>query len=121
MTFLLVLIGGAIGAPARYLTDQLIQSKHATGLPWGTLTVNIVGSLVLGIVAGGSSSGELPTWVLTIVGTGFCGALTTFSTFGYETVRLVTSGRHLWAAFNVLCSLFVGLAAVALGWVLGQI
>jgi len=121
MTFLLVLLGGAVGAPARYLTDQLVQSKHATGLPWGTLTVNVVGSLVLGFVAGGSSSGELPAWVLSIVGTGFCGALTTFSTFGYETVRLVTSGRHWWAFFNVLCSVGVGLAAVAAGWALGQI
>ena len=119
MTVLLVLLGGALGAPARYLTDQYVQGRHDTVLPWGTFTVNAVGSLVLGLVAGAAFGGALPAWVLTVVGTGFCGALTTFSTFGWETLRLAETGSWGAAALNVGGSVAVGLAAVALGWVAG--
>jgi fluoride exporter len=115
MTLLLVLLGGAIGAPTRYLADLAVQRLHGTVFPWGTWTVNVVGSLVLGVVAGASP----PGWLLTLVGTGFCGALTTFSTFGFETVRLVEDGDHAAAVGNVAGSLAVGLAAVAVGWLLG--
>jgi CrcB protein len=85
-------------------------------LPWGTLTVNVAGSLVLGAVAGGVTNAGTPGWVLTLVGTGFCGALTTFSTFGYETVRLVEDGAWLEALVNVSLSLTVGFLACAGGW-----
>jgi CrcB protein len=116
MTVLLVLLGGAVGAPARYLTDLAVQRLHSTVFPWGTWTVNLLGSLVLGVVAGASA----PGWLLSLVGTGLCGALTTFSTFGFETVRLVEDGDHAAAAWNVAGSLVAGLAAVALGWLLGS-
>ncbi|WP_151082286.1 fluoride efflux transporter CrcB [Nocardioides cynanchi] len=116
MTVLLVLLGGAVGAPTRYLTDLAVQRLHGTVFPWGTWSVNVVGSLVLGVVAGASP----PAWLLTLVGTGFCGALTTFSTFGFETVRLVEDGDHAAAAWNVVGSLAVGLAAVTVGWVVGN-
>ncbi|MGH3509585.1 MAG: fluoride efflux transporter CrcB [Nocardioidaceae bacterium] len=118
MTVVLVLVGGALGAPVRYLTDLLVQSRHDSVFPWGTLAVNVAGSLVLGGVAAGVSQRAAATWVLTLVGTGFCGALTTFSTFGYETVRLVEEGSHVEAALNVVVSLAVGLAACAMGWAL---
>ena len=62
-----------------------------------------------------------PTWVVTLVGTGFCGALTTFSTFGYETVRLAEEGDTAGAVANVAGSLAAGLAAAALGWALGAV
>lgn len=120
MTVLLVLLGGALGAPARYLTDQYVQSRHDTVLPWGTYTVNISGSLILGVAAGAASGGALPAWVLALVGTGFCGALTTFSTFGWETLRLMEIGSWGAAALNVVGSIVVGLAAVTLGWVVGS-
>ena len=116
MTLLLVLLGGAIGAPTRYLTDVAVQRLHRTSFPWGTWTVNVAGSFVLGVVAAGASS-----WLETLVGTGFCGALTTFSTFGYETVRLGEEGETAAAAANVLASLAVGLAAAAVGWWLGSL
>lgn len=119
MTALLVLLGGAVGAPTRYLTDVVVQSRHRSVLPWGTVTVNVVGSFVLGLVAGLASSGHLASWALTLVGTGFCGALTTFSTFSYETVRLAHEGRWRAAAANVVISLALGLAAVVLGWLVG--
>ncbi len=88
MTVLLVLLGGAVGAPLRYLADLVVQSRHDSVFPWGTFSVNAVGSLILGATAGGVATTGGPEWVLTLVGTGFCGALTTFSTFGFETVRL---------------------------------
>ena len=115
MTVLLVLLGGALGAPARYLADQAVQRRHGTAYPWGTWTVNVAGSFVLGVVFAAG-----PTWLLTLAGTGFCGALTTFSTFGYETVRLAEEGETATAAWNVLGSLAAGLTAAALGWWLGS-
>ena len=116
MTVLLVLLGGAVGAPARYLTDLVVQSRHESVLPFGTFTVNVAGSAVLGAVGAAAAVHDAPAWVLTLVGTGFCGALTTFSTFGYETVRLVEDGAWAAALLNVVASLAVGLAACALAW-----
>ena len=116
MTVLLVLLGGAVGAPLRWLTDQAVNARHTSVFPFGTLTVNATGSLVLGLVAGLASIHDVPVWVLTLVGTGFCGALTTFSTFGYETVSLLEDGSVAEAVLNVVLSLAVGLAAVLAGW-----
>jgi fluoride exporter len=116
VTVLLVLLGGAVGAPLRYLTDLAVQSRHDSLLPWGTLTVNVVGSLVLGALAGGAALADVPAWLLTLGGTGFCGALTTFSTFGYETLRLVEDGSVAEALVNVALSVVLGLGACLLGW-----
>jgi fluoride exporter len=116
VTVLLVLVGGALGAPLRYLTDLFVQSRHDSVFPWGTFAVNIIGCLVLGTTAGAVSAAGGPSWVLTLVGTGFCGALTTFSTFGFETVRLVEEGSLLEAVLNVSASLVVGMTACVAGW-----
>ena len=116
MTVLLVLIGGALGAPVRYVVDLMVQSRHDSVLPWGTFAVNASGSLVLGVTAGGVAGAGGPHWLLTLVGTGFCGALTTFSTFSFETVRLAEEGVLGAAAVNVAGSVLVGAAACAAGW-----
>jgi CrcB protein len=118
MTVLLVLVGGAVGAPLRYLTDLFVSSRHDSVFPWGTFAVNIVGSLILGATAGAVSAAGGPDWLLALVGTGFCGALTTFSTFGFETVRLVEEGSLLEAGLNSGASLAVGMAACLGGWAL---
>lgn len=115
MTVLLVIAGGAVGAPARYLTDRLVQARHDSGFPWGTFVVNAVGSLILGLVLGWNGS----TVVTALVGTGFCGALTTYSTFGYETVALATRGATLYALLNALGSVAAGLGAAGLGLSIG--
>lgn len=119
MTALLVLVGGAVGAPTRYLTDLLVQSRHDSKVPWGTFTVNVVGSLILGLVAGAGSGAGLPAWAVTVLGTGLCGALTTFSTFSFETVRLLDAGRWRTATLYVGASVVTGFAACALGWWVG--
>ena len=116
MTVLLVLIGGALGAPVRYVVDLMVQSRHDSVLPWGTFVVNAGGSLVLGATAGGVAAADGPHWLVTLVGTGFCGALTTFSTFSFETVRLAEEGALAAAVVNVAGSVVVGAAACAAGW-----
>lgn len=116
MTVLLVLVGGALGAPLRYLTDLMIQSRHDSVFPWGTFAVNAVGSLILGATSGAVSTTDGPAWVLTLVGTGFCGALTTFSTFGFETVRLLEEGSLGTAALNSVASLAVAMVVFVGGW-----
>ena len=116
MTVAMVLLGGAIGAPMRYLTDLYVQSKHDSVFPWGTFTVNVLGSLVLGITAAVVNDVGPPAWVMALIGTGFCGALTTFSTFGFETVRLLEEGSVLTAVANCMAGLTVGLGACAGGY-----
>jgi CrcB protein len=114
MILLMASLGAALGAPARYLTDRVIQSRHAGVFPWGTLIVNVVGSLILGLLLGIARNHDVPSEVLAGVGTGFCGALTTYSTFGFETIRLVEDGARLYALLNVLFSVIVGLVAAGL-------
>lgn len=113
---LMIAVGAAVGAPARYLTDRAIQSRHETVFPWGTLTVNIVASLILGVVTGARFG---PT-VTALVGTGFCGALSTYSTFSYETMRLAGDGARFYAAANIAVSLVAGIGAAAFGWSVGM-
>ena len=115
MTVLLVALGAAVGAPTRYLTDRAVQLRFGPGRPWGTLSVNVVASLVLGILVGA----QVATTAAALVGTGFCGALSTYSTFAYETMRLDATGRRGVAVANVGLSLVAGIGAAALGYVIG--
>ena len=115
MTVLLVALGAAVGAPARYFTDRTVQARHDSVFPWGTLTVNVAGSLLLGLILGGAAAGGVSPAIVAAVGVGFCGALTTYSTFGYETVRLAEQGSMLYGFGNIVISLAAGLAAAWLG------
>ncbi|MFC9426162.1 fluoride efflux transporter CrcB [Streptomyces sp. NPDC059255] len=115
MNWFLVALGAAVGAPLRYLTDRSVQRRHDSLFPWGTFTVNVTGCLVLGLVTGAITAGAASSSVQLLLGTGFCGALTTYSTFSYETLRLAEDGARLYAAANVLASVVTGLGAVYLG------
>lgn len=117
--YLLVAAGAAVGAPLRYLTDRAVQARLGTTFPWGTLTVNVAGSLVLGLVAGATLNAGGSDLRL-LIGTGFCGALTTYSTLSYETVRLAGRGARLLAAANMVVTVLAGLGAVVLGYAVGQ-
>ncbi|MFG3280652.1 fluoride efflux transporter CrcB [Streptomyces sp. NPDC048111] len=115
MNWLFVVVGAAIGAPLRFLTDLTVQKRHGGAFPWGTLTVNVAGCLVLGALTGAVTEGAASSQMQLFVGTGLCGALTTYSTFSYETLRLAEQGATRAAAANVLVSLVAGLGAVFLG------
>ena len=117
--FLVVAAGGFVGAPSRYLLDRAISGRIESDLPWGTFVINITGSLLLGFLTGLTLAGRLPEVGKALLGTGFCGAYTTFSTFTFETVRLLEDGRILDAVGNVLVSVAVGLGAAAAGLAVG--
>ena len=113
MIWLLVAAGAAIGAPARYLIDRVIQARHDSVFPWGTFTANMTGSFLLGLLATASLHTSNP--VLALLGTGLCGTLTTYSTFGYETMRLIQQRNSLLAVFNATASIIGGFGAAYLG------
>jgi fluoride exporter len=116
MTLLLVALGAAVGAPLRYLTDRAVQARHESAFPWGTLTVNVLGSFLLGLLVAIPACAR----VSALLGTGFCGALTTYSTFSYETLRLAQDGNRFYAAANIVISIVAGLGAAAIGLLLGE-
>ncbi|HVX23388.1 MAG TPA: fluoride efflux transporter CrcB [Acidimicrobiales bacterium] len=117
--FLVVAVGGLVGAPSRYLLDRAISSRIESDLPWGTFVINVSGSLLLGVLTGLALTKHLPVIDKDLLGTGFCGAYTTFSTFTFETVRLLEDGRVLDALGNVVVSVAVGLGAAAAGLAIG--
>jgi fluoride exporter len=120
MNLVLVILGAAVGAPLRYLTDRAVQARHGTDFPWGTLAVNMLGSFVLGLLTGAVLAGAAPESVRLLAGVGFCGALTTYSTFGYETLRLFEAGSRLHAVANIVVSVGAALGAVFVGAALAQ-
>ena len=113
---LLVALGAAVGAPARYLVDRAVQRR--VGAPWGTVTVNVVGSFLLGaltVLTGGVGGAQL------LLGTGLCGALTTWSTAAYETVRRAEDGEPARAAVEALTGITAGVLAAGLGALLARV
>jgi len=115
-TWLALSLGAAVGAPSRFLLDGAVQARTSGIQPRGTLTVNAVGSLILGLLTGLLTTGHVASIVGTLVGTGFCGALTTFSTFAFETVQLLEEGAVVAAGKNVVVTTAVALALAALGY-----
>jgi CrcB protein len=115
VTLLLVLLGAAVGAPMRYLVDRTVQRRHDSVFPWGTFAVNVAGSLMLGVLVGGATAGAVPGSVTALLGTGLCGALTTYSTFGFETIRLFEQGARFYAVVNAVASIVAGLGAAFVG------
>jgi fluoride exporter len=117
VTLLLVAAGAAVGAPARFLTDAVLAHYAGRRLPWGTLAVNVVGSGVAVFLAVAVAD---PNWTA-LLATGFCGALTTYSTLSYETLVLIEEGRPRAAAANAALNLAGGLAAGLTGLALARL
>jgi len=118
VTALSVALGAALGAPLRFLVSRWLDHGRTRlwhAVPMGTMVVNVFGSFLLGwIIAAGSDPA-----LAALLGAGFCGALTTYSTFSYETWQLIEARAPGRAAVNVAANLLLGFAAAALGWALG--
>lgn len=111
MTPLLVVVGALVGAPLRLLAIRL-ASRDGGDPALGTLTVNVAGAALLGAVLGAGA----PAWVVALVGVGFCGTLTTFSTFGADVVRMLEERAPGSALRYLGATLVLGVGAVAVGY-----
>lgn len=121
MTVLLVGVGGFFGAIARYLVDGWVAERTGATFPWGTLTVNLSGAFVLGLLFALSiERGALPAEIRAPVMIGFIGAYTTFSTLVLESWRLIEDGSYALGAANLVGSMMLGIVAVIAGLAAGR-
>ncbi|MCW2735293.1 MAG: crcB protein [Mycobacterium sp.] len=118
MIAVLTFIVGAAGAVTRFLVDAKVKRRWSTSFPWATFGINVTGSFVLGVLAGAVLFHGQPSAWQTVLGTGFCGGYTTFSTASFETVRLIQQKAHRLALFNAVGSLIASVAACVGGLVL---
>ena len=107
-----IALAGALGALARYLVDVAVIRRDALGLPVATLVINVTGSFVLGVLTGLVLYHALPATPKTVLGTGFCGAYTTFSTMQIEIVQMLDHHRYGLAGAYALCSILAGYIAI---------
>ena len=120
---LIIGVGGFIGTIARYLSQQLIYKFYPATFPIGTLAVNLLGCLLIGIFFALSEKGNLlsPEWRMFLT-TGFCGGFTTFSTFSYESVQLLNDGEYTYVAVFAVSSVVIGILATVFGiWLMKTI
>lgn len=118
LLFCVLALAGGVGACARLVLDGLITARTSGVVPWGSFTVNVSGSLFLGLATGLATSGVLPEAVHLVVGTGFLGGYTTFSTASFETVRLLQERRWVAGAVHGLGTLTLASAAAGVGlWI----
>ena len=120
MIVLALSLAGGLGAAARLLVDGLVRSRAGSRFPFGTVLINVTGSLLLGVLTGLVAFHGAPGVVRTVAGTGFCGGYTTFSTASFETARLLQEHRRLAALLNAAGTLTLTLLAGGLGlWLVG--
>jgi CrcB protein len=114
---LIIALGGGIGSMARYLLSVFVQNKFDIFFPFGTLTVNVVGSFILGMLMGMADRGSLISqeWKL-FLAVGLCGGFTTFSTFASENLALLRDGEYLYAIGYMGLSVFLGITLVYFGF-----
>ncbi|WP_159565652.1 fluoride efflux transporter CrcB [Budvicia diplopodorum] len=119
ITLIIVAFGGAVGAVSRFQITNWFSVWFGTNFPYATLAVNVVGSLIMGLLMSALTNGTLisPTWK-PLIGIGFLGALTTFSTFSFDTMLLFTQGEWLKAGLNIMLNVVLCLAAVSIGYLL---
>lgn len=122
MIVVLLAVAGALGALGRFVLDSYVRSKTKNTLfPWATVGINISGSLLLGFLAGLVLFQDGSSDLQTVIGTGFCGGYTTFSTASVETVRLVRAGRQSLALANAVSTLVLSVGACAGGFALAGV
>ncbi len=115
-SLILIGIGSCVGGISRYLLQQSVQKQYPYSIPLGTLSVNIIGCFIIGVIYGIASKGNLlsPEMRL-LLATGFCGGFTTFSSFAYENVSMVLDGEFFYPVLYVLISVIIGFGAVHAG------
>lgn len=120
MTVIAVMLAGALGAVLRFVVDGAVKKRWSTTVPWATVAINVTGSFVIGVVAGAVLFHAVPVEYQTIIGTGFCGGYTTFSTASFETVRLGQGRRTVfalaYAAATLVGSVAACVAGLAIAW-----
>ncbi len=118
LTWVAVGLAAAVGAPLRYLVDRAVTQRSKGSFPLGTFVVNLTGSLALGFITGLVLFHAFPATPKVILGGGFCGAYTTFSTYSFESVALAQEGKRTTAAMNVGLSVVGGCLVAAAGMAL---
>lgn len=120
MIYLWIALGGALGSMARFATTEWVQVRWPAAFPWGTLLVNIVGSLAIGAVAALTESNrwEVPLTVRQFIAVGVLGGYTTFSSFSLQTLMLMRNGAIVSAGINILASVLLCLLAAWCGFAL---
>jgi len=113
-----VVLAGALGAPSRFLLERVISTRFPRAFPWGTLVVNLSGSLALGLLVGTALDGSVGGDARTVIGTGFLGSYTTFSTYAYEVVKRAEDGHRRTAIVYAIASVAAGSVAAWVGLVL---
>jgi CrcB protein len=121
MTTLWIACAGSAGAMARFVLDGVIRQRRKSEFPWATAIINVTGSLILGLVTGLALFHGPPQGFQQIVGIGFCGGYTTFSTASVETVRLLQRGKYLLGVINGAGTLLVTVTAGAAGLALASL
>lgn len=117
MILLLIFLAGGTGALSRFVVDGLVRTVLGRKFPWGTMIINMFGSLLLGLVVGYTISHGTENIEL-VIGTGFCGGFTTFSTASFETVRLIESKRYLAFTFQLFGNAGLSVALAFIGLIL---
>ena len=114
---LVIGLGGAAGAISRFLLNDFVVKKFPESVYWGTFAVNAIGCLIIGFLMATIAANEktFPEWLYFLLITGFLGSLTTFSTFGFQTMELILKARVPEALISVSANLFIGLLAVITG------
>jgi CrcB protein len=121
VSYLLVAIGGALGATARFVVTDLVHRVSSPFFPWGTFIVNVSGCFVFGLVAGlGDARGVVGPHIRAFVLVGILGGYTTFSSFTFETMSLARAGQIPQALGNILGQVTLGLVAFWAAWALVQ-
>ncbi|MGO4385185.1 fluoride efflux transporter CrcB [Specibacter sp. RAF43] len=118
--FAALAVAGGLGAAARFAIDAAIRGRLLTVFPWATFLINVTGSLALGVLTALAAASNLPAAWSLILGAGFLGGYTTFSTASYETIRLLAERRYLASLGSALGSLLACVAAAAVGLWLGS-
>ena len=119
MKLLLVILGSGIGGGLRYWISAFAQKFFPMYFPFGTLAVNVIGSFILGVLIFGFDEKELlPVSLKILLGIGFCGGFTTFSTFSLETVNLLKDSEFLLAGINIVLNILLTISGVYLGYLI---